>query len=85
MTLVDVRGATITGKGQISISKILRDDISGFEEGSKIAILTYEDRIELRPLSSLKFNEKISSALMSEKSLAKDWNSKKDEKACKNL
>ena len=81
MTLMEMKTATITQKGQIVIPKSIRD-LEGFKEGSKIAILAYEDRIELRPLKQIK---KMFTALASEKVLAKDWNSKEDDEAWKNL
>ena len=49
----------------------------------KIAILAFEDRVELRPLS--KADESKFTALASEKVLSKDWDSKEDEEAWKNL
>jgi len=82
MSLVDIKSVTITEKGQIALPKAFRDSI-GLESGQKIAILTYEDHIELRPLDKL--TDKLYPALMSEKSLAKHWNSKEDEEAWKNL
>jgi len=78
----EIKTATITEKGQIAIPKIMRAT-KGFEEGSKISILVYNDRIELRPMKQI--SEKLSTALASEKVLAKDWNSKEDKKAWKNL
>jgi len=77
-----MKSATITSKGQIAIPKDIRD-ISGFKEGNKIAILAFEDRIEIRPMKQ--FQKKLQTALASEKSLAKDWLSKEDEEAWKNL
>ncbi len=82
MSLIEIKSATITGKGQIAIPKGIRE-IEGFSEGMKIAILAYEDHVELRPIKQV--NEKMFTAYASEKSLAKDWNSKEDEKAWKNL
>lgn len=82
MSLVEIKSAKITEKGQITIPKYIRD-IKGFEEGAIIAILAFEDHIEIRPMESV--SEKISTAIASEKSLAKHWNSKEDEKAWKNL
>ncbi len=82
MPILNMKSATITGKGQISIPKDVRK-LEGFRKGSKIVILAFEDRIELRPLKQL--NKELSTALASEKSLAKDWSSKEDEKAWKNL
>lgn len=77
----EIKTATITEKGQIAIPKIIRSN--GFKEGSKVSILVYEDRIELRPLSQI--SEKLSTALASEKVLAKDWETKEDAKAWKDL
>lgn len=82
MTLVDIKSATITEKGQIAIPKYVRE-IEGFNEGVKIAILAFEDHVELRPMKQL--SEKMFTALASEKSLARDWNSKEDEEAWKHL
>ncbi len=82
MTLVEIKSATITKKGQIVIPKDIRE-IEGFTEGSKIAILAYEDRVELRPFNQV--NERMFTVLASEKALAKDWLSKEDEEAWKDL
>ncbi len=82
MPLLEMKTTKITGKGQIAIPKDIRDK-EGFKEGTKIAILAFEDRVELRPLHQL--NEKMFSLFASEKSLAKDWLSAEDEAAWKNL
>lgn len=82
MSLVGIKSATITEKGQISIPRDLRSN-NEFKTGSKIAILSFEDRIELRPMKQI--SERMATALASEKALSKDWNSKEDEKAWKNL
>ncbi|MBI3052059.1 AbrB/MazE/SpoVT family DNA-binding domain-containing protein [Candidatus Woesearchaeota archaeon] len=82
MPILNIKSATITEKGQIAIPKEVRE-IEGFQEGDKIAIVAYEDKIELRPLSTV--NEKLFTAFASEKTLAKDWNSKEDEEAWKSL
>lgn len=78
----EIKTATITEKGQIAIPKDIRD-LEGFKIGTKIAILAFEDHIELRPMQQL--SKKISTALASEKVLAKDWLSKEDEEAWKDL
>jgi AbrB family looped-hinge helix DNA binding protein len=80
--LVEIRSVTITEKGQIVIPKELRK-MKGFKKGEKIAILAYDNRIELRPIEQI--NEGIGTYIASEKSLAKSWNSKEDDKAWKNL
>jgi AbrB family looped-hinge helix DNA binding protein len=82
MPLMEIKTATITEKGQIAIPKHLRES-EGFKTGSKVAILTFEDHVELRPMKQI--SDKMSMAIASEKSLAKDWNSKEDEEAWKNL
>ncbi len=50
--LKDIKTVTITSKGQIAIPKEVRE-IKGFNEGEKIAILTFDDRVELRPLKQI--------------------------------
>ena len=82
MTLVEMKSATITKKGQIAIPKHIRD-LEGFREGSRIAILAFDDRVELRPIEQV--NKRMFTALATEKILAKDWNSREDEEAWKNL
>ena len=88
MTLIEVKTAKITGKGQIAIPKDIRE-LEGFNEGDKIAVLAYEDHVELRPLKQLRkldfSKESMQTALASEKVLAKDWNSKEEDKAWENL
>jgi len=80
--LKEIRTVTITEKGQICIPHSLRN-LSGFEEGSKLSILVYNDKLEIVPLKKL--SEKLFTAFASEKVLAKDWNSKEDDKAWKDL
>ena len=82
MSLLEMRSATITSKGQIAIPKDIRE-LEGFGEGEKIVILAFEDHIELRPIKMV--NEKMFPALASESVLAKDWLSKEDEAAWKDL
>ena len=75
MGLIEVKTAKITEKGQIAIPKDIRE-LEGFKEGSKIAVLAFDDRIELRPLKAIKSGR--IAALLSEKALAKDWSTKED-------
>ena len=82
MSLMEIKTATITEKGQIAIPRYIRKT-EGFRKGSKVAILAFKDHVELRPMKQI--SEKMATALVSEKSLAKDWNSKEDEEAWKNL
>jgi len=82
LELLGMKTSTITSKGQVVIPKEVRE-IEGFKKGTKIAILTFKDRVELRPWKQ--FNEKMALTLASEKSLAKEWLSKEDEAAWKDL
>ncbi len=82
MTLNEIKTVTITEKGQIAIPRDIREH-EGFEIGSKIAILAFEDHVELVPMKQI--NEKMFGAFASEKVLVKDWLSKEDEEARKNL
>ena len=86
MTLIEVKTAKVTSKGQIAIPKDMRE-MEGFEEGEKIAMLAYDDHIELRPMKSLKklMKGSVATAILSEKSLAKDWDNKEEDVAWKNL
>ncbi|MBT4539171.1 AbrB/MazE/SpoVT family DNA-binding domain-containing protein [Candidatus Woesearchaeota archaeon] len=82
MALIEIRTVTVTEKGQIAIPKDIRR-LEGFQEGTKIAILAFENKVELRPLKQ--FNEKFFPALVSEKSLAKDWLTAEEDEAWKDL
>ena len=80
----DIRTATITEKGQICIPNIART-LAGFKEGTKISVVVYTDRVELRPLKQEKMSEALLCMLASEEVLAKNWMSKEDEEAWKDL
>ena len=82
MQVLEMRTVKITSKGQIAIPKEIRS-VSGFKEGTKVAILAFKDRIVLQPMR--KFSEGMLTAIASEKVLAKDWLSKEDEEAWKDL
>ncbi|MBT4376904.1 AbrB/MazE/SpoVT family DNA-binding domain-containing protein [archaeon] len=82
MKLLEIKSSKITPKGQFVIPSELRKK-KGFQEGEKVAILTYEDKIEIRPL--MKIKESMETAFASEKTLGKDWNKKEEDKAWKNL
>ncbi len=77
-----MKTATITEKGQIVIPKEIRN-LEQFKIGSKVAIITFEDHIEIRPLKE--FNERFFPAFASEKALAKNWLSKAEDEAWKDL
>ena len=80
----DIRTATITEKGQICIPNVARN-LAGFREGTKISVIVYNDRVELRPLNKKNMSEALLCMLASEKALAKNWLSKEDEEAWKDL
>ncbi len=82
MELLNIKSSKITSKGQFVIPSELRKK-KGFQEGDNIVIIAYDDRIEIKPLSKIK--ESMETAYASEKSLAKDWNTKEEDKAWKNL
>ena len=77
-----MKTATITDKGQISIPHEIRE-LENFTIGSKVAIITFEDHVEIRPLK--KFTEKLFPAFASEKVLARNWLSKEEDEAWKDL
>ncbi|MFT4311500.1 MAG: AbrB/MazE/SpoVT family DNA-binding domain-containing protein [Candidatus Woesearchaeota archaeon] len=78
----NIKTVKITEKGQIVIPKELRDK-KGFKKGDKVAIMSYEDKIVLRPLMIV--SERMQTAYASEESLAKEWDSKEEDEAWKNL
>ncbi len=82
MELLNIKSSKITSKGQFIIPSELRKK-KGFQEGDRVAIITYEDRIEIKPLN--KIQESMQTAYASEKSLGKDWNTKEENKAWENL
>jgi len=79
----DIRTATITSKGQICIPNVARN-LVGFKEGTKISVVVYADRVELKPMRK-EINEALMCMLASEEALAKNWLSKEDEEAWKDL
>ncbi len=83
----EIRTVRITRKGQISIPLAVRAR-AGFEEGAKISVVVYNDRVELRPMKK----EKLSDAMMamlamlaSEEVLAEAWNTPEEDEAWKDL
>jgi len=77
----EIKTAKITEKGQICIPNIAR--LNGFKEGSKVSIIVYSDKVEIRPMKQI--SAAMFAMLSSEKVLAKNWLSKEDEKAWKDL
>jgi len=77
----EIKTATITDKGQICIPNVAR--LNGFKAGSKISIIVYNDRVELRPMKQL--SDAMFSMLASEEVLAEAWNTPEEDKAWKDL
>lgn len=80
----DIKIVKITNKGQICIPNVARQ-LVGFKEGTKISIVVYPDRVELKPLKKEKLNDALHCMLASEEVLAENWLSKEDEEAWKDL
>ena len=80
----EIRTVKITRKGQISIPSAVRAR-AGFEEGAKVNVIAYDDRVELRPMKKEKLSDAMMAMLASEKAFAKNWLSKEDEEAWKDL
>lgn len=82
MSLIEMKTAKITEKGQIAIPKDIRK-LEGFKLGNKVAILAYKNKIEIRPLK--KIDETMLTALASERVLARDWLSEEEDEVWKDL
>jgi len=80
----DIKIVKLTNKGQICIPSVARQ-LAGFKEGTKISVVVYTDRVELKPMKNEKLNDALMSMLASEEVLAKNWMSKEDEEAWKDL
>ena len=80
----DIRTVKITSKGQISIPSAVRAR-AGFEEGAKVNVISYDDRVELRPMKKDKISDAMLCALMSEEVLAKNWDTPEEDEAWKDL
>ncbi len=80
----EIRTVRITRKGQISIPSAVRAG-AGFKEGAKISVVAYDDRVELRPMKKEKMSDAMIAMLVSEQVLSKNWLSKEDEEAWKDL
>jgi len=78
----DIRTATITSKGQICIPNVARN-LVGFKEGTKISIVVYADRVEIKPLQ--KISEELFPALATEEVLAEAWDNPEEDEIWKDL
>jgi len=84
----EVEIITVSKKGQIVLPKKIRNDLK-ISQGTKLLLVEEEGEINLKKVDELlkkKKSKKVSFTLLaSEKSLAKDWLSKEDEEAWKDL
>lgn len=80
----EIRTVRITRKGQISIPSAVRAR-AGFEEGAKVNVIAYEDRVELRPMKKEKMSEATMCYIMSEEALAQNWDTPEEDEAWKDL
>ncbi len=78
----EIRTIKITEKGQVCIPREARD-LAGFEEGSKVNLIVYPDRVEIRPMK--KMSDAMMAMLASEKVLAEAWNTPEEDEAWKDL
>ncbi|WP_370574064.1 AbrB/MazE/SpoVT family DNA-binding domain-containing protein [Methanomethylovorans sp.] len=77
MSIVDIKTATITSKGQIVIPSSMRKGF--FDVGNKVAVIAKRDYIEIRPLDDVE--KRMSTAIASEKALAKLWDTPEEDEA----
>ncbi|PIN95310.1 AbrB family transcriptional regulator [Candidatus Pacearchaeota archaeon CG10_big_fil_rev_8_21_14_0_10_30_48] len=80
----EIRTVKITRKGQVSIPSAVRAK-AGFEEGAKINVIAYDDRVELRPMKKGKLSEATMCYIMSEEALARNWDTPEEDEAWKDL
>jgi len=79
----EIKTIKITEKGQVCIPKEARE-IAGFKEGSKVNLIVYNDKVELRPMKK-SMGDSMFAMLASEEFLAKAWNTKEEDEAWKDL
>ena len=79
----EIKTIKITEKGQVCIPREARE-IAGFEKGSKINLIVYNDKVELRPMKK-GINDVMMAMIASEEVLAEAWNTKEEDEAWKDL
>jgi AbrB family looped-hinge helix DNA binding protein len=77
MSIVDIRTATITSKGQIVIPSSMRK--GNFDVGHRVAVIAKNSNIEIRPLDEVE--KRMATAIASEKALAKLWDTPEEDEA----
>ncbi len=78
----EIRTAKITDKGQICIPNAARS-LEGFETGSKVSIIVYDNKVEIKPLK--KMSEDLFPALATEEVLAEAWDNPEEDEIWKDL
>lgn len=89
---IRIRTVTMSERGQIVIPEDMRKDLS-LSSKEALVLIECDNELLLKKESSVASDilrqdsavDKLSSALLSEKSLAKDWLSKEEEQAWKHL
>jgi len=86
--MTEVEIITVSKKGQIVLPKKIRSHLK-ITQGTKLLLVEEKGKINLKKVDELlkkkKSKEKLFTLLASEKSLAKDWLSKEEEKEWKDL
>jgi len=82
MEIKEIRTAKITDKGQICIPNIAKT-LEGFQTGSKVSIIVYEDKVEIKPLQ--KISEDLFPALATEEVLTEAWDNPEEDEIWKDL
>ena len=81
--MTEVQIITLSKKGQIVLPKKVRDELR-VEQGSKLLLVERQGKVTLTKLDNL-LKKKVSTLLLSEKSLAKDWLLPEEDEAWNNL
>ena len=81
---MDVKTVVFSSKGQICIPKEMRNEVK-FKEGEKLILIADKDQLIIKKMSDflqkLKINsDSLTTMLLSEESLKKDWDNKYDER-----
>lgn len=81
--MTEMQIITLSKKGQIVLPKKVRDGLR-IGQGSKLLLIEREGKVTLTKLDNL-LKKKVSTLLLSEKSLAKDWLLPEEDEAWNNL
>jgi len=81
--MAQVEIITVSKKGQVVLPKNVREEMR-IGDGSKLLLVEKSGKATLTKIDPL-LQENLSTVLASEKSLAKDWLSKQEEEAWKDL